>query len=303
MKDREELVKQPKFSIIVPVYKVEEYLQVCVDSLLAQEEYKDQMEILLIDDGSPDKSGELCDRLAEAHKQIKAFHKPNGGLSSARNYGLDRATGEYVLFVDAAFFDGVEDDGVHQDPMRRVPLEQMQCADNGKQYLLEHFRDRNLNVEACLYAYRRAFLNEHDLRFREGILHEDVEFTPRIMMQCGKVVELPDRLYHYLVRENSISTQKNKEKNIRDLFQTLREQDQMAEHQEPELKKWMKNAILDSYLNMVQTARMYQKQYRKLLDKRFLLGKAATNWNRFRVLVCLINVRLYCFMNDCYKKL
>ena len=313
MKDREELVKQPKFSIIVPVYKVEEYLQVCVDSLLAQEEYKDQMEILLIDDGSPDKSGELCDRLAEAHKQIKAFHKPNGGLSSARNYGLDRATGEYVLFVDsddviepdtlkkitealdqfgevdAAFFDGVEDDGVHQDPMRRVPLEQMQCADNGKQYLLEHFRDRNLNVEACLYAYRRAFLNEHDLRFREGILHEDVEFTPRIMMQCGKVVELPDRLYHYLVRENSIST--------------LREQDQMAEHQEPELKKWMKNAILDSYLNMVQTARMYQKQYRKLLDKRFLLGKAVTNWNRFRVLVCLINVRLYCFMNDCYKKL
>lgn len=327
MKDREELVKQPKFSIIVPVYKVEEYLQVCVDSLLAQEEYKDQMEILLIDDGSPDKSGELCDRLAEAHKQIKAFHKPNGGLSSARNYGLDRATGKYVLFVDsddviepdtlkkitealdqfgevdAAFFDGVEDDGVHQDPMRRVPLEQMQCADNGKQYLLEHFRERNLNVEACLYAYRRTFLNEHDLRFREGILHEDVEFTPRIMMKCGKVVELPDRLYHYLVRENSISTQKNKEKNIRDLFQTLREQDQMAEHQEPELKKWMKNAILDSYLNMVQTARMYQKQYRKLLDKRFLLGKAVTNWNRFRVLVCLINVRLYCFMNDCYKKL
>ena len=116
-------------------------------------------------------------------------------------------------------------------------------------------------------------------------------------------MELPDRLYHYLVRENSISTQKNKEKNIRDLFQTLREQNQMAEQQEPELKKWMKNAILDSYLNMVQTARMYQKQYRKLLDKRFLLGKAATNWNRFRVLVCLINVRLYCFMNDCYKKL
>ena len=327
MKDREKLMRKPKFSIIVPVYKVEDYLQACVDSLLAQEAYEDQMEILLIDDGSPDRSGELCDRLSEAHGQIKAYHKPNGGLSSARNYGLDRATGEYVLFVDsddviesdtlkkiaealdqfgevdAVFFDGVEDDSVHQDPMRRVPLEQVQCADNGKQYLLEHFRDRNLNVEACLYAYRRTFLNEHDLRFREGILHEDVEFTPRIMMQCGKVAELPDQLYHYLVRENSISTQKNKEKNIRDLFQTLREQNQMAEQQEPELKKWMKNAILDSYLNMVQTARMYQKQYRKLLDKRFLLGKAATNWNRFRVLVCLINVRLYCFMNDCYKKL
>ena len=156
-------MREPKFSIIVPVYKVEDYLQACVDSLLAQGEYEDQMEILLIDDGSPDRSGELCDRLIEKHEQIKAFHKPNGGLSSARNYGLDRATGEYVLFVDsddviesdtlkkiaealdqfgevdAVFFDGVEDDGVHQDPMRRVSLEQVQCADNGKQYLLEHF--------------------------------------------------------------------------------------------------------------------------------------------------------------------
>ena len=115
-------------------------------------------------------------------------------------------------------------------------------------------------------------------------------------------MSLPDQFYHYMVRENSISTQKNKEKNARDLFATLRAQDQMADQQEPELRKWMKNAILDSYLNMIQTARMYQKQYRKLVDKRFLLGKAATNWNRFRVLICFVNLRLYCFMNDFYKR-
>ena len=106
-------MNQPKFSIIVPVYKVEDYLQACVDSLLAQEEYEDQMEILLIDDGSPDRSGELCDRLAEAHEQIKAFHKPNGGLSSARNYGLDRAAGEYVLFVDS-------DDVIEPDTLKKI---------------------------------------------------------------------------------------------------------------------------------------------------------------------------------------
>ena len=64
----------------------------------------------------------------------------------------------------------------------------------------------------------------------------------------------------------------------------------------------MKNGILNSYLNMIQTARMYQKQYRKLVDKHFLLGKAATNWNRFRVLICFVNLRLYCFMNDFYKR-
>ena len=167
--------------------------------------------------------------------------------------------------------------------------------------LLEHYLQRNLNVEACLYAYKREFLSANHLKFKEGILHEDVEFTPRVMLLCGKIIELPDSLYHYMVRENSISTQKNREKNIKDLFATLQEQTKLAEQQEPELRKWMKNAILDSYLNMIQDARMYQKQYRGLLDKHFLLGKAATSWNRMRVMICLIHVRLYCWLNNGYK--
>lgn len=315
------------FSVIVPVYKVEEYLKPCVDSLLAQKLATGQMEILLIDDGSPDRCGELCDQLSKEHAQVRVFHKKNGGLSSARNRGIQEARGKYLVFVDsddtidlgalekikktleecgevdAIFYDGVEDDEKRQSSLRRIPSEKMHVWEHGSVFLLNKYQTQNLNVEAWLYAYRRSFLEEHQFTFKEGILHEDVEFTPRVLLKCGKVVELPDQLYHYMVRENSISTQKNKEKNIRDLFATLQELDQLAEQQNPELRKWMKNGILNSYLNMVQMARMYQKQYRKLLDKRFLLGKAATNWNRFRVLVCLINVRLYCFMNDCYKKL
>ena len=320
-------MEQMKFSVIVPVYRVEEYLLTCVDSLLSQENMRDQMEILLIDDGSPDRCGEICDRLAEVYEEIRVFHKKNGGLSSARNSGIQEAKGQYIVFVDsddtleagalgkiqealdkygdadAVFYDGLEDDGTSRDSLRRITDDHVRIFENGKDFLLKEYRDNNLNVEAWLYAYRRTFLEKNQLTFQEGILHEDVEFTPRVLMKCGKIIQLSDQLYHYMVRENSISTQKNKEKNIRDLFETLRKLDQMADEQEPELRKWMKNGILNSYLNMVQTARMYQKQYRKLLDKRFLFGKAATNWNRFRVLVCLINVRLYCFMNDCYKKL
>lgn len=320
-------MEQMKFSVIVPVYRVEEYLLTCVDSLLSQENVRDQMEILLIDDGSPDRCGEICDRLAEVYEEIRVFHKKNGGLSSARNSGIQEARGQYIVFVDsddtleagalgkiqealdkygdadAVFYDGLEDDGTSRDSLRRITDDHVRIFENGKDFLLKKYRDNNLNVEAWLYAYRRTFLEKNQLTFQEGILHEDVEFTPRVLMKCGKIIQLSDQLYHYMVRENSISTQKNKEKNIRDLFETLRKLDQMADEQEPELRKWMKNGILNSYLNMVQTARMYQKQYRKLLDKRFLFGKAATNWNRFRVLVCLINVRLYCFMNDCYKKL
>lgn len=316
----------PLFSIIIPVYNVEQYLEDCVESVLVQSEMLDQVEIILIDDGSRDNSGLLCDRLAEKYEKVLVFHKENGGLSSARNCGVENASGEYVMFLDSddviesntlqklqdavlknpgtdvIVFDGVEDDKKSRSPMRRLVQTEIQCFESGKEYLLFQYQRRNLNVEACLHVWRRAYLKDHNIHFTEGILHEDVEFTPRALLECGKVVSLPDQFYRYMVRENSISTQKNKEKNARDLFATLRAQDQMADQQESELRKWMKNAILDSYLNMIQTARMYQKQYRKLVDKRFLLGKATTNWNRFRVLICFVNLRLYCFMNDFYKR-
>lgn len=315
------------FSVIVPVYNVKDCLEKCVDSLLMQEQMEGRTEILLIDDGSTDGSGTLCDSLAERYPAVKVYHKGNGGLSSARNAGIERVKGDYILFVDsddyiekntcrilgqaierygrpdALSFDGWEDNSGCRTSMRRLSTNTLKCTEDGKTYLLEHYRERNLNVEACLYAYRRAFLLEENLRFLEGILHEDVEFTPRALLACKRIVELPDCLYHYIVRENSISTRKNREKNIKDLFGTLEKQVLLAEQQEPELKKWMKDAALDSYLNMVQDARMYQKQYRKLLNKRFLPGKAATRWNRFRVLLCFVSVRLYCFMNDCYKRL
>lgn len=318
-------MKAPLFSVVVPVYNVETYLEKCVYSLLNQKNMKDAWEILLVDDGSTDGSSGICDEMAARFGQIKTFHKENGGLSSARNFGIEKAEGSYVLFVDsddyvsdqmyvrlretilkygevdAVCFGGTEHEGEWEASVRRIPLDQEMCAEDGHEYLLSHYKERNLSVEAWLYGYRRNFLLEQNLRFREGRLHEDVEFTPRALLSCKKIAEIPDRLYHYMIREDSISTQKNKEKNIRDLFMTLEERCRLAERQDPELEKWMKDAALDSYLNMVQYARMYQPQYRRMLKKRFLLGKAATNWNRFRVLVCFVSVRLYCWMNDCYK--
>ena len=98
----------PKVSIIVPVYKAEKYLNRCVDSILAQT-FTD-FELLLIDDGSPDRSGEICDEYAKKDSRIRVFHKKNGGVSSARNLGLDNVLGEYVTFVDSD--DWVEPDFV-----------------------------------------------------------------------------------------------------------------------------------------------------------------------------------------------
>lgn len=89
----------PKVSIIVPVYKAEKYLNRCIDSILAQT-FTD-WELLLIDDGSTDRSGDICDEYAKKDTRIRVFHKENGGVSSARNLGLDSAQGEWVTFIDA----------------------------------------------------------------------------------------------------------------------------------------------------------------------------------------------------------
>lgn len=94
-----EMIKD-MWSVIVPVYKVEKYLEECVESILAQD-YR-PMEIVLVDDGSPDRSGEMCDRYAAEHPDIiRVIHKENGGLSSARNAGLDAARGEFIAFIDS----------------------------------------------------------------------------------------------------------------------------------------------------------------------------------------------------------
>ena len=89
----------PKVSIIVPVYKAEKYLNRCIDSILAQTFI--DWELLLIDDGSPDKSGEICDEYSKKDQRIKVFHKSNGGVSSARNLGLDHVKGQWITFIDA----------------------------------------------------------------------------------------------------------------------------------------------------------------------------------------------------------
>lgn len=313
-----------KFSIIIPVYNVEPYLERCLDSVLSQDFAS--MEAILVDDGSRDKSGAMCDQYAGKYPWIKVIHKKNGGLSSARNVGIEEASGEYLFFLDSDDYiaedmcgklaeylrtypgvdmisiDGYEEAVSYRKPMRRIPVESPSCA-SGEDYLIRRYSQRNMNVEACIYLFRRAFLMEHGFQFVEGILHEDVEFTPRVIEQAEKILEVPDAFYYYIVREGSISTRRDRTKNIQDLFHTLKRTSIRAEQMaNKELSRWTKDAVLNSYLSMVQDARMYKKKYRHLLDKRFVFGKAATSKNRLRAALFLLNVRLYCAVNDWSKK-
>ena len=207
-------------SVVVPVYNVEDYVKRCLDSLVMQT--MTAIEVLVVDDGSTDGSGAICDEYAVRYDTIQVLHKPNGGLSDARNYGLARATGEYVQFVDSD--DYLEPDaceallaetgaGDVDMVIGRATLEkpsaamqrfetvaaQLAChrVYTGKEYLIGCLSGGALRVEAWRSLYRRAFLQQNDLHFQKGIMHEDEEFTPRALLAAQKVVLSDRAFYHY----------------------------------------------------------------------------------------------------------
>ena len=103
----------PKLSVIVPIYNVEQYIHKCVDSILNQN-FKD-FELILVDDGSPDSCGKICDEYAQKDERVKVIHKVNGGLSDARNFGLEKAKGEYVSFIDS---DDWVDENIYSESLK-----------------------------------------------------------------------------------------------------------------------------------------------------------------------------------------
>ena len=215
-------MNQPLISVIVPVYKVEDYLAECVSSIRSQT-YKN-LEIILVDDGSPDRSGELCDQLAAQDPRIKVVHKENGGLSSARNAGLDVATGEYVSFVDS-------DDWIVADMYQRLyslmEKHNAQIAAGGLQFSTgEHFNldypaKSDVEVFSRLDALREITRNQKctnsfcdklwprwifdKVRFPIGELYEDMKTIPSCLELVDTVVYDPTPTYFYRATEESIT--------------------------------------------------------------------------------------------------
>ena len=136
---------KPRISIVVPIYKVEQYLDKCVNSLINQT-YK-EIEIILVDDGSPDRCPEMCDKYAQEDTRIKVIHKVNGGLSDARNYGLKESLGDYVLFVDSDDYIDVETCekfiSIIEDNRPDIVVGNAYRLENNKKYFMKHTLNTN----------------------------------------------------------------------------------------------------------------------------------------------------------------
>ena len=212
--------EKPLLSIIVPVYDVENYLQKCIDSILAQT-FTD-FELILVEDGSPDNCPALCDAAAAKDARIRVLHQKNGGLSAARNAGLDAARGAWIGFVDSddyiapemyeTLYKAVQSTGADlalcdyaEVDEAGVPCQSMHVRLGKKDFtgreLLKNATDSMIQP-AWNKLYRRAVFAQ--LRYPEGKLNEDLFLIPKICLQIQKAVVVPKALYYYVQRGGSI---------------------------------------------------------------------------------------------------
>lgn len=212
-----------RLSIIVPVYNVEQWLNRCLDSLYKQELSEDEFEVILVNDGSTDNSLSIAETFASHHSNVRVVTRENGGLSAARNTGLEYAQGDYVWFVDS-------DDFIESDSIKPI----LMCAENNMLDMMcfyfqlafedghtaQHFykperHDEIFSGEDFVVKtgfvmspwaslYRRQFLSDNSLRFKEGILHEDEEFSPRAQFLAERIAHTDAIVYNYFQRTGSI---------------------------------------------------------------------------------------------------
>ncbi len=227
---------QDLISVVVPIYKVERYLKTCIDSILAQN--YSNLEIILVDDGSPDNCGSICEEYALIDKRIKVIHKENGGLSDARNVGMSKAEGKYITFVDS-------DDIIDKHFIARLyenlvnakadisccDLARIQSIDevkenqnvkveefDGLSAIKETLYQRKIDNSACAKLYKIDLFDE--IKYPKGKYFEDLDTTYKLFLKAKKIVATNEKLYYYIQREGSILHKLN-DRVINDLIEVI----------------------------------------------------------------------------------
>lgn len=224
-------MKNALISVIIPVYNMEKYLYRCMESIINQTYVN--LEIILVDDGSTDLSSKMCDEYVLRDNRIKVLHQKNGGLSNARNAGLEVATGKYITFLDSDDYVNVEyvdylyqlieqyDSDISICGMKRFE-EECQEEDDESENLIKVYG----NIEALeILCYQKGIANSawgklykkdlfKEIRYPEGMLYEDLAVIYKLLYKADKVVQGNKKYYYYMQRRDSIMHQKFSEKSM-----------------------------------------------------------------------------------------
>ena len=309
-------------SIIVPVYKVEQYLSFCMDSLL-QQTYP-YLEIILIDDGSPDRCPEICEDYAKKDQRVQVIHQKNDGLSAARNTGIRAATGKYILFVDS-------DDMILQDACEVLVkkaeeysadivvgnycwfdetgnrayacenvygYEMFETVVDGQKFLLAQLQHVKYKSMVWSKLYRREFLLCNALYFLEGILQEDEEWTPRVFCVAERVVQEEKVFYQYRIRKQSIMTNSalavKRQKDFADIIAPS--VNQTVQVVAPILRQYLMQRLFYEFIAEFCTFPGYFLQHKDELNLAFW-AKCLSNLKiHFWIMLLRINLRVCLFV-------
>ena len=224
-----------KYSFIVPVYNTEEYLEKCLDSLVKQS-FKN-FEIIIVNDGSPDNSKVIIEKYKSKHNNIKVVEQKNKGLSIARNNGVKKAAGEYIIFIDSDDYvdknilkivdKNIEDVDILRfqvilkqgEKLNKYEEESFEII-NGKD-AFEKISSYYFVEPAWCYVFKKDYFVSNKYEFKKGIYHEDFALIPYVIYNASKVKSIKEALYYYIVREGSIINNKNYDKTLKKAYDML----------------------------------------------------------------------------------
>lgn len=319
-------------SVIVPVYNVEQYLPKCVDSVISQG-YRD-IEVILVDDGSPDNCPAICDDYARRDPRIKAVHKKNGGLSSARNAGIRAASGAYIVFLDGDDWleenslKGIADTAAQKGPDMIVGnvrymdgaggesgesgyIEKADVLERNPAEAVTYFNEFGIYWPAFRFIPKKSFLEEKGLFFYEGVLHEDLEWVPRAVAAAGSFALYMEKFYCYrTVREGSI-TGKKTFKNYADMVKVSASLYKTAGETQGAAREYvLKGAKTSLLLSMEGYGRFdadEKKAFRSMITGSATVLKIMEEIKRMRVFLKVLGLwnglRAYAFIADIIGKI
>lgn len=266
--------KDKLISIIVPIYKVEKYLKKCIESILKQT-YKN-IEIILVDDGSPDNCGKICDDYKQMDKRIKVIHKNNGGLSEARNYGIREAKGDYLLFVDSDDFIAENICEILINNINKYSADMAICNfyyvfENKKAIKNEMSSKKDVQVLEKENIIREYFLNysvdlnvawnklykkdifkgKNAILFPVGKLHEDTYIMYKIYYNLNRLVRINKPLYYYRQRNDSIISSFSI-KNVEDIMGYIKDYYIFSKNVDEDLRQMIQIECIKQYIGCIR---------------------------------------------------
>lgn len=256
-----------KITIIIPIFNVQEYLQRCLNSILLQKISTDELEIILINDGSSDKSGEIALNISEEYENVHYFEQENKGLGAARNFGLEKATGNYIWFIDSD--DWIEvgslveiNESLAKNNLDLLLFNMQRIYADGKILPSEmHYRDQEIEngidfflresliVSPCIGIFRKEILDKNNIKFFENVFYEDVDFFINAILKSERLLCINKVFYNYFYNVNSITLRANtthSDKKVFDYYLAIERLVRLRKNQKSEIAQKI-SFIIEKY--------------------------------------------------------